>query len=76
MYSPIALSVVLKRQNQTTLELLGKVFIRIAARSRLSSQMADPCKERILVKSVCNFVVVVKLEIVKQISEHYKGCTH
>ena len=47
MCSPIARSVVLKRRNRTTLELLGNVFIHIAARSRLSPQMAEPCKERI-----------------------------
>ena len=47
MYSPIARSVVFKRRNWTTLELLGNFFIHIAARARLSPQMAEPCKERI-----------------------------
>ena len=46
MYSPIAMSVVLKRRTQTTLKLLGNVFIHIAARSRLSLKMVQPCKER------------------------------
>ena len=32
----------------TTLELLGNVFIHIAARWRLSPQMAEPCKEQIV----------------------------
>ena len=44
MYSPIARSVVLKR-NWTIVELLGNVFIHIAGRSRLSLQMEEPCKE-------------------------------
>ena len=43
MYSPIARSVVLRR-NQTILKLLGNISIHIAARSRLSPQMAGPCK--------------------------------
>ena len=48
MYSPIARSVVLRRRNQTIIDLLGKVFIHNAARSKLSLQMAKPCKERII----------------------------
>ena len=47
MYSPIARSVVLKRKDWTTLERLGNVFIHIAARSRLSLQMAEPREELI-----------------------------
>ena len=48
MYSPIARSVVLKRRNQTTLEMLGNIFNHISARLRLSPQMVEPCKERIM----------------------------
>ena len=47
-YSPIARSVVLRWRNQTIIDLLGNVFIHNAARSRLSPQMAKPCKERIM----------------------------
>ena len=43
MNSPIARSVVLKRRNLTTFKLLGNVFIHIAARLRLSPQMAELC---------------------------------
>ena len=46
MYSPIARSAVLRR-NQTIADLLGNVFIHIAARSWLSLQKAEPCKEQI-----------------------------
>ena len=49
MYSSIARSVVLRRRNRTIIDLLGKVFIHNAARSRLSLQMAKPCKERLWV---------------------------
>ena len=48
LYSPIARSVVLRRRNQTIIDLFGNVFIHNAARSRLSLQMAKPCKERII----------------------------
>ena len=47
MSSPNARSVVLRRRNQTIIDLLGNVFIHNAARPRLSPQMAKPCKERI-----------------------------
>ena len=58
MYLPIARSVILKRRNQTTIDLLGNVFIHNAARSRLSPQMAKLCKERIPMfdYSVCKAV--------------------
>ena len=46
MYLPTARSVVLRRRNQTIIDLLGNVFIHNAARSNLSPQMAKPCKER------------------------------
>ena len=48
MFSPIAKSVILKRRNQTTLKLLGNVFIHVAASSKLSLHMAELCKKRIL----------------------------
>ena len=46
MYSPIARSVVLRRRYWTLIDLLSNVFIHKVARSRLSTQMAEPCKER------------------------------
>ena len=46
MYSPFARSVVLRRRNRTIIDLLGNVFIHKAARSRLSPQMVEPCKEQ------------------------------
>ena len=48
MYPHIARSVVFKRRNRTTLELLGNICNHIAARSRLSPQMAKTCKEQIM----------------------------
>ena len=33
-------------RNRTTLKLSGNIFIDIAARFKLSPQMAEPCKER------------------------------
>ena len=47
MYSPIARSVVLRRRNQTKIDLLGNIFIHNAATSRLSLQMVEPRKEQI-----------------------------
>ena len=49
MYSPIARSVVFRRRHRTIVELLGVIFIHIAARSRLSPQMVEPCKKWISV---------------------------
>ena len=49
MYSPIARSVVLRRRNRTIINLFGNIFFHNAARSKLSPQMAEPCKEHILV---------------------------
>ena len=58
MYSPTTRSLVLKRTNRTIVELLGNIFIHIAARSRLSLQMAESCKERIAIPwSVSNRTV-------------------
>ena len=54
MYSPIARSVVLRRRNRIIIDLLYNVFIHNAARSRLSPQMAEPCKERIPVWFCCH----------------------
>ena len=51
MYSPNAMSVVLRRRNQTIINLLGNVFIHNAARSRLSPQMLEPYKDRMQQKS-------------------------
>ena len=49
IHSPTARSVVLRRRNRTIIDLIGNVFIHNGARSRLSPQMAEPCKERIVV---------------------------
>ena len=49
IYSLIARSVVLRRRNWTIIDLLGNVFIHNPARSRLSPQMAELCKERICI---------------------------
>ena len=56
MYSPIARSVVLKR-NRTIIDHLGIVFIHNAARSRLSPQITKPCKERIQITLFDEFSV-------------------
>ena len=53
MYSSIARSVVLKRGNRTTIELLGIVFIHIAAGSKLSPEMAEPYKEQMMYNDLC-----------------------
>ena len=58
MYSSIARSVVLKRRNRTTLELLGNILIHITAGSRLSPQMVEPCKEWIPVAKEVNFLIL------------------
>ena len=36
----------MRRRNRTVIDLLGNLFIYNAARSRLSPQMAELCKER------------------------------
>ena len=60
MYAPIARSGVLGRRNWTTINLLGNISIHNAARSRLSSQMAELCKDwicqTICLKTACWFV--------------------
>ena len=46
MYLPIARSVLLRRRNRTMVGLLGNVLIYTGARSRISPQMVEPCKEQ------------------------------